>query len=34
VHNHIPEKQLEHACFNKYKTSKISNYIDYWINKV
>jgi hypothetical protein len=28
VHNHIPEKQLEHACFNKYKTSKISNYID------
>lgn len=28
VHNHIPEKQLEHACFNKYKTSKLTNYIN------
>ena len=28
VHNHIPEKQFEHACFNKYKTSPIEKYIN------
>uniref|UniRef100_A0A6C0D2V8 Protein kinase domain-containing protein n=1 Tax=viral metagenome TaxID=1070528 RepID=A0A6C0D2V8_9ZZZZ len=28
VHNHIPEKQFEHACFNKYKTSSIEKYIN------
>jgi hypothetical protein len=28
VHNHIPEKQFEHVCFNKYKTSPIEKYIN------
>lgn len=28
VHNHIPEKQFEHACFNKYKISPIEKYIN------
>jgi len=28
VHNHIPEKQLDHACFNKYKTSKLTTFIN------
>jgi hypothetical protein len=27
VHNHIPEKQFDHVCFNKYKTSFIEKCI-------
>jgi hypothetical protein len=28
VHNHIPEKQFEHPCFNKYKQPKLDKYMN------
>jgi hypothetical protein len=28
VHNHIPENQFEHRCFDKYKISNLVNYMN------